>query len=152
MKPIKAKLKDAKNIYELVQSSIAETYPKYYLPQIVTFFLNYHNLEAITKDIEKGEVYILFHQNELVACGCIHEMEISRVYVSPRKQREGWGSRMMQFLEDEIAKNCDFATLDASLPGAIFYEKRGYQTFSHGEHCFDDGIVFVYEIAKKQVK
>lgn len=44
--------KDLTEIYELVKTSIEETYPQYYLQEIIDMFLVLHSKENIQKDID----------------------------------------------------------------------------------------------------
>ena len=46
-----AKPEDAKEIYEIVQDTIKRVYPKYYVPEIVDMFCEFHNKENIGEDI-----------------------------------------------------------------------------------------------------
>lgn len=41
MNYVKASDKDAKTIFEIVQSSVKNVYPKYYPQEVVNFFVNY---------------------------------------------------------------------------------------------------------------
>lgn len=56
------------------------------------------------------------------------ENHITRVYVHPKEQGRGFGTRIMKELESRIAKEFDRAQLDASLPAEHFYQQRGYKT------------------------
>ena len=52
-----AKNHDAPQVYSIVQETINEVYPKYYLKEIVDMFCEFHSLENITKDIEAENTY-----------------------------------------------------------------------------------------------
>ena len=45
--------KDLTEIYELVKTSIEETYPQYYLQEIIDMFLVLHSKENIQKDMQR---------------------------------------------------------------------------------------------------
>jgi len=51
-----ATTEDLQAVYDVVQHTIKTVYPKYYPIEVVDFFCNLHSKEAISKDIENGEV------------------------------------------------------------------------------------------------
>ena len=81
-----AKQNELDAIYDLVQSTIKEIYPKYYLKEIVDMFCNFHNRENIFKDINDGNTYVLLENGIIIGTGTIRENHITRVYVHPSKQ------------------------------------------------------------------
>lgn len=124
MEYIKATLRDADAVYQLVQHTIQTVYPKYYPQEVVTFFCQLHSKEKIEKDIELGRVSILLDKNQIVGTGSRQENHITRVYVRPELQRQGYGGYIMQCLEEEIALEHSHVELDASLPACRIYEKE----------------------------
>lgn len=149
---IKAAKENAEEIYKLVQNTITTIYPKYYPKEVVDFFCRLHSKENIEKDIESGNVGMLMDGARLVGTGSCRDDHITRVYVDPAFQRRGYGSYIMQVLEDEIALRYDAAYLDASLPASHMYEKRGYVTVRHDRWEVENGAVLVYEIMRKLLK
>ena len=152
MKYIKATEQDLEQILTLVQNTIKTIYPKYYPQEVVDFFCSLHNCENISKDIKSGYVGVLINDNEIVGTGCYKENHITRVYVSPYHQRKGYGSYIMQCLENEIALNYEKAILDVSLPAITLYEKLGYRTVKHEKWNVENGAVLVYEIMEKSLR
>ena len=152
MKYIKATEKDSEYIALIVQDTIKTIYPQYYPKEVVDFFCNLHNQENILRDIKSGLVGVLIKDNEIVGTGCYRDNHITRVYVSPQHQKRGYGSYIMQCLENEIASKYDKAVLDASLPASMMYEKRGYKTIKHEKWNVENGAVLVYEIMEKNLK
>lgn len=152
MEYICAGLEDIDEIYELVQDTIQSIYPKYYPKEVVDFFCAHHSRDNILKDIESGVVGIMMDNEKMVGTGCYQENHITRVYVLPEFQGRGYGSYIMQQLEDTIAVEYDKVYLDASLPASHLYEKRGYQTIHHDKWNVENGVVLVYEIMEKGLK
>lgn len=148
----KAKKENLEQVYELVQETIREVYPKYYLKEIVDMFREFHNMERIAQDVEAGNVYILFDEGNLIGTGTINANHITRVYVWPRFQGRGYGTFIMNCLEELIRENYDFADIDASLPACRLYAHLGYETIDHGMWECANGVIQVYEIMKKQLK
>lgn len=70
----------------------------------------------------------------------------------PEFQGRGYGTFIMEQLEDIIAGEYDIVCLDASLPACHLYEKRGYQTIRHDRWNVENGVVLVYEIMEKGLK
>lgn len=147
----KATLQESESIYKLVQDTIKIVYPKYYPKEVVDFFCEHHSLENILRDIENGVVGVLIDNDRMVGTGCYQDNHITRVYVLPEFQGRGYGSFIMEQLEDIIAVEYDKVFLDASLPACHLYEKRGYQTIRHDRWNVENGVVLVYEIMEKEL-
>lgn len=151
MEYIKATEEDLENIVMLVQETIKAIYPKYYPKEVVEFFCKLHCEENIFEDIKQGLVGVLKKDNQILGTGCCKDNHITRVYVNPAFQNQGYGSYIMQCLENEIGLHYDEVYLDASLPASHLYEKRGYNTLKHEKWNVDNGVVLVYEVMKKQL-
>lgn len=138
-------------VYELVQETIQSVYPKYYLPEIVDMFSEYHCKEHVLQDILARNTYILLQGDTLVGTGTIQENHITRVYVLPRFQGKGYGTYIMNRLEELIKEHYDTIDIDASLPACRLYQRLGYQTVDHGIWECKNGVIQVYEIMKKKL-
>lgn len=150
MEYIKANESNAEKITMLVQETIQAIYPKYYPNEVVDFFLELHSYENILKDIKEGNVSILVKDNIIVGTGCYKDNHITRVYVKPDFQKQGYGSYIMQCLENKIALHYDTVYLDASLPACCLYEKRGYKTIKRERYEVKNDVILVYEVMEKQ--
>ena len=146
---IKATEKDTEQIVMLVQDTIRTIYPKYYPKEVVDFFCELHCKENISRDIENGFVGVLRSDNIIVGTGCYKDNHITRVYVKPEYQGQGYGSYIMQCLENELSLKFDTVYLDASLPASHLYEKRGYHTIRHERWNVENGVILVYEVMVK---
>ena len=146
-----AKKCDAEKVYTLVQETIKLVYPKYYLKEIVDMFCEFHSRENIIKDIEVGNTYILVENEEMIGTGTKNGNHITRVYVLPGYQKRGYGSFIMNQLEEKIKEKYDYVDIDASLPACRLYSHLGYQTVDHGIWECQNGVIQVYEIMKKQL-
>jgi GNAT superfamily N-acetyltransferase len=147
----KATEKHLVEVFELVQDTIKAVYPKYYPKEVADFFCAYHNVEKISADIKNGNVWILFGENKLVGTGSREGNHITRFYVAPAFQGKGYGSCIIQKLEDEISGSYDHVLLDASLPASRLYEKRGYKTVKHEQKILENDVVLVYEVMRKEL-
>lgn len=151
MEYIKATESDTEEIFRIVQDTIKTIYPRYYPQEVVDFFCELHCRENICKDIAAGFVGVLRDDDGIVGTGCYKDDHITRVYVKPEYHGKGYGSYIMQCLENEISVKYDMAYLDASLPASHLYEKRGYQTIQHEKWDVENGRVLVYEIMSKSL-
>ena len=151
MEYVKATENDSEQISMLVKDTIQKIYPKYYPKEVVDFFCELHCQENILEDIKSGFVGILLDDNMIVGTGCYKEDHITRVYVKTECQGKGYGSYIMQCLENQIRLRYDTAYLDASLPASHLYEKRGYQTTEHRKWNVENGRILVYEVMVKSL-
>lgn len=144
---------DIEPVFNLVQMTIKEVYPKYYPKEVVDFFCELHSKENIEKDIVAGVLGVLWNENGMaIGTGSYKENHITRVYVTPEMQGHGYGSFIMQCLEEKITQEYETAELDASLPACMLYEKRGYKTVTHGKCPVENGVVLVYEVMEKKLR
>ena len=149
MEYIKATEKDLDQIVMLVQETIKTIYPKYYPKEVVDFFCELHCKDNIAKDISDGFVSILQNDDITIGTGCYQDNHITRVYVKPEYQGQGYGSYIMECLENKISLEYDSVYLDASLPASHLYETRGYQTIKHDRQNVENGVILVYEVMEK---
>lgn len=145
----KAKIEEAQTVCDIVQKTKAVIYPHYYTRAVVDFFGRLHSFDNIKLDIEAGRIDVLTVDGKIIGTGSRKDNHITRVYVLPEYEGQGFGTLIMEHLEEEIFKEYDYCELDASLPAAIFYEHRGYRTIEHRKHDIDHGEVMIYEIMRK---
>ena len=151
MKYIKADEQLNSEIYNLVQQTIKEIYPKYYPKDVVDFFCELHSLDNIRKDIENENVYAFYDNDVLVGTGCFSDNHITRVYVLPEYQGRGYGTYIIKHLENDIKNRYDTVVLDASLPAVMLYEKLGYKTVNHNKYPLKNDVTLIYEVMEKKL-
>lgn len=139
----------ADSIYHILQTTIRTVYPKYYPQEVVDFFCDHHSREHISEGIASGHMGVLTDRNVMIGTGCYDGNHITGVYVMPDHQKQGCGSKIMDCLEREIAKESDTVLLDASLAAVLLYEHRGYKTVGHGAYELPNDVKLVYEIMEK---
>ena len=151
MKYIEATIKDLDKIYASVQKTIRTIYPRYYPAEVVKFFAELHSPDSIKRDIENHVVGVLWDGELFAGTGTCTDNHITRVFVLPEYQGQGYGSHIMQQLEDKVSKKHDKAILDASLPASLFYENRGYVTVRHETWNCENDTVLVYGVMEKKL-
>ena len=149
-----AELKQLELVKFITLKTIIDIYPHYYPKGAVDFFIEHHNESHISKDIESGQVYIVFDEHDdAVGTVTIHKNEICRLFVLPQYQKRGFGSQLLNFSENMILKQYNTIVLDASLPAKSIYLKRRYtivetysiRTYNNDYLCYD---VMIKEIDK----
>lgn len=151
MKYMEAGIEDCERIYALVQETIKTVYPKYYPREVVDFFKNLHSMDGIRQDIEDRTVTLLYEKEMLIGTGTCKGNHITRVFVPPAYQRQGYGGQIMQYLEEKAAAQYHTVCLDASLPACQFYERRGYVTLRHETVDCENDVVLVYGMMEKRL-
>lgn len=142
--------------FELVRSIVCQTissvYSAFYPEDVVRFFLDHHDDDAIRRDIADDNVFLLEVDGETVGTGTIHGNEITRVFVSPEHQRKGYGTLIMSELESIIARTSRIVRLDSSLPGYSLYLRLGYRPIAYRMISTPGGQVLCYHEMEKSLK
>ncbi len=142
--------------FELVRSIVSGTiqavYSAFYPEDVVRFFLDHHDDEAIRRDIAEDNVFLLDVDGATVGTGTIHGNEITRVFVSPEYQRKGYGTLIMSELESIIARTSRVARLDSSLPGYNLYLRLGYRPIAYRMISTPGGQVLCYHEMEKALR
>jgi GNAT superfamily N-acetyltransferase len=72
---------------------------------------------------------VLDKAGRILGTGTVVGDEIKRVFVDPTFQKQGFGRRIVQHLEEAAAlQGAKTVKLDASLPSKAFYDGLGYAT------------------------
>ena len=95
---------------------------------------------------------VLLDGEKLVGTGSREDNHITRVFVLPEYQGRGYGRYILDRLEEAVAKNYDTVQLDASLPAARLYERRGYHTVEHQSEETASGCVLVWDVMEKRLE
>ncbi len=146
----KATLDEAEIVCCIVQHTKAVIFPDYYTQAVVDFFSRLHSIDNIIKDIEQSRINVLVKDGKIIGTGSHTDNHITRVYVLPEFQGQGFGSYIINELEKEIFLKYDYCELDASLPACIFYENRGFRTVKHIKFDIGNGAFMIYEIMRKE--
>ena len=138
---------------QIVHCSIRTTYSLYYSQEIVDFFCNrIHTRENILRDISDGNLWLIREHGVFVGTGCVRGSELARLYILPEYQHRGFGSAMMDFMEQKAAEHHDTARLAPSSLAVDFYKRRGYKLVHHSVSTLEHGSELVYDIMEKKLK
>lgn len=152
MKILQADYADLATVKRITHETIQAVYPRYYPCGAVAFFQKHHCDEAISYDIAAGVVYLCVDTaKQAVGTVTIKGNALSRLFVLPQQQGNGYGGALLAFAEREIAKRFDTIVLDASLPAKAIYLKRGYVATAY--HCLktDNGDFLCYDVMEKSI-
>lgn len=144
-----ATVDDLKDVCRIVVSSIEVVYPKYYPTGAVDLYLNYHNPDNIKNNITENKVYIICDNGLVIGTVTISENDISRLYLDPDYQKQGYGTLLLEFAEKMISEKYDCAVLDCSLPAKSLYLKRGYKEINYNFIKADNGDFLCYDTMEK---
>lgn len=133
----------------LARRTIREVYPRYYPAGVVAFFLNWHRDEAILPDILAQEVYLLSAGGQAVGTVTLHGEEITRLYVPAEHQGKGYGGALLNFAERATGEKYGKIRLEASLPAAALYWKRGYRVVDVLTEKQPCGDVLCWDVMEK---
>lgn len=89
-------------VSRIVEKTIQNVYPHYYPSGAVEFFLDLHSEARIEEVMSYEEIYLVVVQGNVVGTGSIRKNEICRVFILPEYQGKGYGSRLMDLLEERI--------------------------------------------------
>lgn len=113
------------------------------------FFLDLHNGQSIGEALAREDIYLAVVQGEVVGTGAIRGNEICRLFILPRYQAKGYGSRLMDLLEDMVFRECQTVHIDASLPAERMYLNRGYRIKTYEKIETGGGDYLCYHTMEK---
>ncbi|MCR4795150.1 MULTISPECIES: GNAT family N-acetyltransferase [Ruminococcus] len=149
----KAESSDLEAVRDIAHSAIKAVYPHYYPAGAVEFFLEHHCDGNIIRDIEKDRVFLLKDDNGLnVGTVTVAENEMTRLFVLPEYQGNGYGSVLIGFAEERIAEKYDTVMLDASFPAKPIYLKKGYSFVKYNSIECANGDKLCYDEMIKKIK
>ncbi len=144
---------DATDLLSLIGRTIDACYPPHYVAEVVTFFKDYHDEQALVHDAELGHTVVLERAGRLVGTGTLLGDEVRRVFVDPACQKQGLGRLLMRKLEQQAAsRGIGAVRLDASLPAVAFYEDLGYVIFEESVLEVANGKKLRYYKMQKRLK
>lgn len=152
IKIIKATLVDINAVKNIVHTTIKTIYQHYYPLDVVHFFLGHHSDENIKNGIETETVLLLEIDGIIVGTGSTYKNEVVRMFVLPQFQGLGYGTLLMNELEDILSKKYSEIMLDSSLPAYNMYIKRGYMPIEYKKIITPNKDVLCFNIMKKYIK
>jgi len=120
---------DIEDVSRLVTGTIEASYAESYPREAIDYFLEYHTVEQILLDADRGCTFVIEPGGRIAGTGTLLGTTIKRVFVDPSRQRRGYGVLLMHALESEaLRRGVRRVDLSASLPSKRFYDRLGYTT------------------------
>lgn len=154
MKNFELQLKRAEcpaKVAEIAAKTIKAVYPRYYPSGAVQFFLDLHNEQQIKEALSREDIYFAVVEGEIVGTGSIRGNEIRRLFILPKYQSKGYGSRLMDCLEDVVFKQFQTVHIDASFPAERMYLDLGYRIKSYEKIETENGDYLCYHTMEKSL-
>ena len=107
--------------------------------------------EIVDKTI-RADIYFAVVQGEIVGTGSIRGNEICRLFILPEYQGNGYGSRLMDLLEDMVFRQYQVIHIDASFPAESMYLKRGYRIETYEKIETESGDYLCYHTMEKMAE
>lgn len=149
MKIAQATIEHLDIVNTIVKTTIEEIYPCYYPQGAVDFFRNHHSSDNIKLAILNKSVYLLIEDGIYVGTGSINQNEINRLFILPKYQGKGYGTFIMDVLENMIYEKYSDIQLDASFPAYEMYLHRGYESVQYRKISTKNGHYLCYNVMKK---
>lgn len=136
-------------VAEIADKTIRAVYHHYYPSGAVQFFLNLHNEQRIREALAREDIYFAAVQGEIVGTGSIRGNEICRLFILPEYQAKGYGSRLMDLLENMVFRQYHTVHIDASFPAESMYLRRGYKIKTYEKLETEGGDYLCYHTMVK---
>lgn len=145
IKITKATTQQIELVYEIVQTTINSVYPHFYPKGVVKYFSEYHQIDKILMDIQDGNTYLINKNNNYAGTITIVKNKLHRFFVVPDFQKQGLGSKLLNFAEKTIFRNFNEVITDTSIPAKKFYLIRHYIVIKTGYVKCENDDIFCYE-------
>jgi N-acetylglutamate synthase-like GNAT family acetyltransferase len=128
MNVIKARYQDIPEISLLRQKAIREINARDYDEKVIDTLLKKNDIFGTTMRYEKGEIFCLVDNNQIIGTIALDGNKITGLYVHPDKNGYGYGKRLVTFIERYAKKKqIQKLILYSSLTAQGFYEKLDYR-------------------------
>jgi ribosomal protein S18 acetylase RimI-like enzyme len=125
----KFKLSDLDSVRKLIHNTIDINYPRVYNAEAIKYFKDYHNNKNILKAAKEGYTIVLEKGNRIIGTATLIDNYITRVFVNPEFQKQGFGKLLMEKLQTKArSAGIRIVKLDSTLPAKKFYDSLGYKT------------------------
>jgi ribosomal protein S18 acetylase RimI-like enzyme len=138
-------------VRKLIHKTVEINYPGYYDDQIVRFFKDYHSVDRVREQAQKGYSLVYVQNDKIVATGTLVENHISAVYVDPAFQSKGFGKRIMFALLNEAEQRGIFKLVLDATPGSVkFYQRLGFNVIREDVQWIDSvSPLFYYKMERE---
>jgi N-acetylglutamate synthase-like GNAT family acetyltransferase len=113
---------------------------------------DHHSVDQILQEATEGLTLVMACEGRIIGTGNIMGNRIQSIIVHPDFQRQGYGTELVQRLE-QYARNhrISVVQLSALTPSRPFFEQLGYHTISEHQFKASNLRQFKYYIMEKQL-
>jgi predicted N-acetyltransferase YhbS len=136
---------DVPEVRSLVERTVRTSYRGVYSGAAIEFFVRYHGIEDIKRDLLEGTSIVAVTDHGIVGTATLRGDIIARVFVEPDMQGRGVGGSLMRMLlERARIDGLAAIRLDASLVSRSAYEHLGFTLVADRSHALGDGDMLPY--------
>ena len=144
--------KDAAEVSDVINTTLRISNSKDYTKEQIEMLSNELTPKKIRERAKQGHFYVACSGERIVGSGCIApfwgsstESILLTIFVLAEFQGKGIGRKIIQTLEqDEYALRAKRIEIPASVTGAEFYRKMGYD-YKNGVKELEDGVMYRLE-------
>ena len=148
---------DAEEVHNLIIRNFKEVNVKDYGEKAISELVRTHDVEWLRNIANYANMYVFLQEKKIVGTGSISsfwgsetESIILTVFVLPEYHGKGIGRKIIQTLEqDELFLQAERIEIPASITGAEFYRKLGYDYKNGVKELDGEGL---YRLEKFRVK
>ena len=137
---------EIEEVSALIEKTIRTCFPCYYPQQEIDRICASLDCAGVKRRASWTHFYVIKENKKIIACGAIGpcwdsltESSLFTIFVDPDCQGKGYGTKIMETLEnDEYFKRARRIEIPAGLVAIPFYKKMGYE-YKNDEMIFNDG-------------
>jgi GNAT superfamily N-acetyltransferase len=142
----RAAARDADAVREIVVRALRETNARDY-PASVIDRLASTLPDKVASKLEEGRAFVAVLDGRVVGTGSLDGQTVSSVFVHPRYQRRGVGTKLMEAIEHAASvESVTPLALQSSITALAFYAKRSFNVVSEAIHGDERTIFMAKEI------
>jgi N-acetylglutamate synthase-like GNAT family acetyltransferase len=145
-------LTDINALQSLMKETISTCYATFPLAYRQHWLEDHHSVDHILQEATEGLTLVMECEGRIIGTGNIMGNRIQSIIIRPDMQRQGYGTELLQRLEQYARNNrISMLQLSALTPSRPFFEQLGFNTVS--EHYFkaENLRQFKYYIMEKRL-
>jgi GNAT superfamily N-acetyltransferase len=120
--------RDAEAVSALIATTMRRSNGRDYAPEVLERLIAYFTPAKVTQLAGERHCVIAAVGDRIVGTAALDGAALATFFVHPDHQGHGVGTRLLAVLEDAArAAGLTHVTVDASVTGTPFYERRGYR-------------------------
>lgn len=136
---------DAIKVSYLIKKALTEVNSKDYPQNVIQFMVDNYLPKRIIEKSSKRLTCVAVYHNRILGTVSLEGNHISSLFINPRYQRRGIGTKLMMYVESIArTKGHKSVNLGSSITAYEFYKKLGYTTIRE-EHSEKFGKYIIME-------